>query len=81
MRGASKTTLHDLLEHPHGELEIEGVDICVPDQVAALHARLTRRKFQPLFAGAGVKNDDRVTISDVSTYEFVRVMVTNTLAG
>lgn len=32
-----------------------------------------------LFVKAGVKNDDRETIADVSTDEFVRVMVTNAL--
>jgi NAD(P)-dependent dehydrogenase (short-subunit alcohol dehydrogenase family) len=33
-----------------------------------------------LFVNAGVKNDDRETIADVSTEEFVRVMVTNSLS-
>jgi len=33
-----------------------------------------------LFVNAGVKNDDRETIADVSTDEFVRVMVTNALS-
>lgn len=80
VRGASKTKLHDLLEHSTGKLEIETVDINVPDQVAALHARLAGRKFQLLFVNAGVKNDDRELISDVSTDEFVRVMVTNSLS-
>jgi NAD(P)-dependent dehydrogenase (short-subunit alcohol dehydrogenase family) len=32
-----------------------------------------------LFVNAGVKNDDRETIADVSTEEFVRVMITNAL--
>ena len=33
-----------------------------------------------LFINAGVKNDDRETIADVTTEEFVRVMITNALA-
>jgi NAD(P)-dependent dehydrogenase (short-subunit alcohol dehydrogenase family) len=33
-----------------------------------------------LFVNAGVKNDDRETIADVSADEFVRVMVTNALS-
>lgn len=33
-----------------------------------------------LFVNAGVKNDDGETIADVSTEEFVRVMVTNALS-
>ena len=80
VRGASKTKLHDLLEHSNGRLEIETVDINFPDQVAKLHTRLAARTFQLLFVNAGVKNDDRETIADVSTDEFVRVMVTNTLS-
>jgi hypothetical protein len=34
-----------------------------------------------LFANPGVKNDDRKTIADVSTDEFVRVMTTNAQRG
>ena len=34
-----------------------------------------------LFVNAGVKNDDRETIADVSTEEFTRVMVTNNTHG
>jgi NADP-dependent 3-hydroxy acid dehydrogenase YdfG len=77
--GASKTRLHDILENSSGRLEIETVDINFPDQVAAPHTRLAARRFQLLFVNAGVKNDDRETIADVSTDEFVRVMVTNRL--
>jgi NAD(P)-dependent dehydrogenase (short-subunit alcohol dehydrogenase family) len=33
-----------------------------------------------LFVNAGVKNDDRETIADVSTEEFTRVMITNALS-
>ena len=77
-RGPSK--LHNLLETAGGRLEIEIVDIDYPDQVAALRARLEPRKFDLLFVNAGVKNDDRETIADVSTDEFVRVMITNALS-
>ncbi len=80
VRGASTTKLHDLLENSKGRLEIESVDITFPDQVDALHTRLAARMFELLFVNAGVKNDDRDTIADVSTDEFVRVMVTNTLS-
>ncbi len=61
-------------------LEIETVDIVHPDQVAALRARLASRKFDLLFVNAGVKNADLETIADVSTDEFIRVMVTNALS-
>lgn len=79
-RDAGASRLHDLAQACDGRLEIETVDIVHPEQVAALHARLASRKFEMLFVNAGVKNDDRETIADVSTDEFVRVMVTNALS-
>ena len=79
-RNNTKTALHELSETSSGQLEIETVDINDPDQVAALRARLGLRRFDMLFVNAGVKNDDRETIADVSTDEFVRVMVTNALS-
>jgi NAD(P)-dependent dehydrogenase (short-subunit alcohol dehydrogenase family) len=72
--------LHNLLEASDGRLEIETVDIIYPDQVAALRARLASRKFDLLFVNAGVTNDHRETIADVSTDEFIRVMITNALS-
>lgn len=67
-------------ESTQGALEVETVDITITDQVAALHARLKDRRVDVLFVNAGVKNDDGETIADVSTEEFVRVMVTNALS-
>jgi len=78
-RDRSASKLHNLLGGCDGRLEIETVDIVYPDQVAALRARLASRKFDLLFVNAGVKNDDRETIADVSTDEFMRVMITNAL--
>jgi NAD(P)-dependent dehydrogenase (short-subunit alcohol dehydrogenase family) len=80
VRGASETKLHGLEKRASGRLEIETVDINFPDQLASLHTRLASRKFEMLFVNAGVTNDDRELISDVSTDEFVRVMVTNSLS-
>ena len=79
-RGGSKSKLHSLAATSDGRLEIETVDIVYPDQVAALRSRLASRKFDMLFVNAGIKNDDRETIADISTEEFVRVMITNTLS-
>lgn len=79
-RENSTAMLRQLSERAGGALEIETVDIAVPEQVAALHARLADRRVDVLFVNAGVKNDDRETIADVSTEEFVRVMVTNALS-
>jgi NAD(P)-dependent dehydrogenase (short-subunit alcohol dehydrogenase family) len=79
-RSGAPSKLHDLRRGAEERLEIETVDVTYPDQVAALRARLAARKFDMLFVNAGVKNDDRETIADVSTDEFVRVMVTNALS-
>lgn len=79
-RGASPSRLHSLAQAYNGRLEIETVDIVRPDQVSALRARLASRRFDMLFVNAGVKNADHETIADVSTDEFVRVMVTNALS-
>jgi NAD(P)-dependent dehydrogenase (short-subunit alcohol dehydrogenase family) len=79
-RSASASNLHKLAQTSDGCLEIETVDIVCPDQVSALRTRLASRKFDMLFVNAGVKNDDHETIADVSTDEFVRVMITNALS-
>ena len=79
-RGASTSKLRNLAEAYNGRLEIETVDIVYPEQVTALRGRLASRKFDMLFVNAGVKNADRETIADVSTDEFVRVMITNALS-
>jgi NAD(P)-dependent dehydrogenase (short-subunit alcohol dehydrogenase family) len=73
----NKTTLHEFSETLSGQREIETVDTNHPDQVGA---RLGARRFDMLFVNAGVKNDDREMIADVSSDEFVRVMVTNALS-
>jgi NAD(P)-dependent dehydrogenase (short-subunit alcohol dehydrogenase family) len=80
VRDGARTKLHDLRERWNDRLEIETVDITRPDQVRSLRARLQGRTVDVLFVSAGVKNDDRETIADVSTEEFVRVMVTNALS-
>ena len=80
VRGQARTLLHDLADKSESRLEIETVDICEPDQIAALRARLVGRTFDVLFVNAGVTNNPRETIGDVTTEEFVRVMVTNSLS-
>jgi NAD(P)-dependent dehydrogenase (short-subunit alcohol dehydrogenase family) len=77
-RNRTTSKLHDLLGSAKDRLEIETVDINYPDQVAALRARLASRKFDMLFVNPGV--GDRAMIGDVSTDEFIRVMVTNALS-
>jgi NAD(P)-dependent dehydrogenase (short-subunit alcohol dehydrogenase family) len=80
VRATSTDKLRRLAEASGGALEVETVDITIPEQVAALHARLGDREVDMLFVNAGVANDYRETIADVATEEFVRVMVTNSLS-
>jgi NAD(P)-dependent dehydrogenase (short-subunit alcohol dehydrogenase family) len=78
--GGRRTKLHDLADAYGGRVEIETLDICEPDQIAALRDRLSGRVFDILFVNAGVTNDPAETIADVATDEFVRVMITNSLS-
>ena len=78
--GRTRTMLHDLADEFEERVEIEILDICEPDQVTALRDRLSGRVFDMLFVNAGVTNHEKETIADVSTEEFVRVMVTNSLS-
>jgi NAD(P)-dependent dehydrogenase (short-subunit alcohol dehydrogenase family) len=79
VRGTARTRLHELSERSPGRIEIETIDITVPDQIGALRARLAARTFDMLFVNAGVTNNPDETIAEVATEEFVRVMVTNAL--
>ncbi|TCL02608.1 SDR family NAD(P)-dependent oxidoreductase [Sodalis ligni] len=79
-RDSSKDRLNQIAEQFPSLLEVETVDITDPRQVNELHARLAHRRFDLLFVNAGVKNNDGETIADVSTDEFIRVMVTNSLS-
>jgi NAD(P)-dependent dehydrogenase (short-subunit alcohol dehydrogenase family) len=75
-----RTKLHDLAAENPGHVEIETVDICEPEQIAALRARLSGRAFDILFVNAGTANaNPSESIGEVSTEEFIRVMVTNAL--
>jgi NAD(P)-dependent dehydrogenase (short-subunit alcohol dehydrogenase family) len=79
-RDRTTSRLANLLGVSGGRLEIERVDIDHPEQVTGLRARLASRKFDMLFVNAGVTNNGGKTIPDVSTDEFVRVMITNALS-
>jgi NAD(P)-dependent dehydrogenase (short-subunit alcohol dehydrogenase family) len=62
-------------------VEIETLDICAPEQLAALHDRLRGRQFDMLFVNAGTTNPDPTqTIGAVSTDDFVQLMITNALS-
>jgi len=77
-RDGATSKLPELLRAAQGRLEIATVDITNPDQVAALRARLASRQFDMLFVNAGIGTRDMV--ADISTDEFIRMMVTNALS-
>ncbi len=77
--GSDRAQLHGLADRFKGRLEIETLDICEQAQVTALRERLSGRVFDMLFVNAGITNNEQETIGDVTTEEFIRVMVTNSL--
>ncbi len=81
VRGNARTELHDLADAHQDRVEIEPLDVTEQVQIAALRDRLSGRRFDILFVNAGTANTNQhETIADVTTEEFVRVMVTNALA-
>jgi NAD(P)-dependent dehydrogenase (short-subunit alcohol dehydrogenase family) len=80
VRGSNQTGLHELAQRHPEQLAIESVDITVPEQIVALHDRLSKQSFDLLFVNAGVTNPEDGTVAETSTDEFVRVMVTNALS-
>jgi NAD(P)-dependent dehydrogenase (short-subunit alcohol dehydrogenase family) len=77
-RDSATSKLHDLLRGVQGRLEIATVDMTYPDQVGALRARLASRRVDMLFVNAGIGTRDMV--ADISTDEYIRMMVTNALS-
>jgi NAD(P)-dependent dehydrogenase (short-subunit alcohol dehydrogenase family) len=81
VRPGQRTKLHDLADDQRGRIEIQTLDINEPEQIAALRNRLSARVVDMLFVNAGTTaHDEHVHIGEVSTQEFVRVMVTNALS-
>jgi len=81
VRAGTRTKLHDLLEDHEGRMEIETLDINERNQIAALRNRLSGRVLDMLFVNAGTTtHDEHVHIGDVTTEEFMRLMVTNALS-
>ncbi len=77
--GSGRTKLHELADKFQERLAIETLDICEQSEVVALRQRLSGRVFEMLFVNAGTTNEETETIGNVTTEEFVRVMVTNAL--
>lgn len=82
VREGKKTKLHDLAEKWSGQLQVEYLDMTLVDQIEKLKSTLTKESLDLLFVNAGVANEKgmKETIGEVSTEEFIRVMVTNTLS-
>lgn len=80
IRGGANSALQDAQAGAKGQLDVERVDINLPAQVAALHARLSDRKLDLLFVSAGVASDPDTSIGDVDAAAFSHVMVTNALS-
>lgn len=81
VRGNARTELHDLMNGQCLHIEIEQLDITQQDQIYALRDRLSGRRFDILFVNAGTANTNQnETIAEVSTEDFVRVMITNALS-
>jgi NAD(P)-dependent dehydrogenase (short-subunit alcohol dehydrogenase family) len=80
-RGGARTELHNLADENEGRLEVETLDVTQAEQITALHSRLAGRIFDMLFVNAGTANHDQdETIAEVSTEEFICVMLTNALS-
>jgi len=80
VRPGSRTELHDLAEKHPGRVGIEMLDIDDAGQSVALRERLSGKALDILFVNAGTTtHDQHVHVGDVTTEEFVRVMVTNAL--
>ncbi len=78
--GSGRTLLHDLTEAHPDCVEIETLDITRCEQISALRERLHDRTFDMLFVNAGTTNPDPTQhIGEVSTQDFVDLMITNAL--
>lgn len=81
VRGNARTELHDLAEANAGRVAIEQLDVTEQEQISALRDRLSGHQFEILFVNAGTANTNQhENIGDVSTEQFMRVMLTNALA-
>ncbi|UPG85821.1 SDR family oxidoreductase [Luteibacter aegosomatis] len=81
VRGGGHTPLHDLVDTNDGRLVIERMDMTVAEDVDALRNRRANERFDILFVNAGTTNEHPGdTIAEITTDEFIHVMVTNALS-
>ena len=75
-----QTGLHALAAEGGHRVQVELVDINVPEQVAALRERLAGERLDLLFVNAGIANGPHETIPATSTEAFTTLMITNALS-
>ena len=81
VRDAGHAALHDLSVRYPSKLTTEQLDMTDTSQLNDLHKRLNEQRFNALFINAGTSNRNQdETIAEVSTEEFVHLMVTNALS-
>jgi len=81
VRGDARTELHDLAAAHPESVEVETLDMTVPDQIAALNDRLADRTLDLLFLNAGIATREPFAqIEAVSADEFNSIMLTNAYA-
>jgi NAD(P)-dependent dehydrogenase (short-subunit alcohol dehydrogenase family) len=79
--GGGPTPLHALADAHPRSVELETLDITRPDEIDALRSHLSNRTLDMLFVNAGTTNPDPAqTIGEVSTADFVDLMITNALS-
>jgi NAD(P)-dependent dehydrogenase (short-subunit alcohol dehydrogenase family) len=81
VRGGA-TPLHALAAEQPDRVEVETLDITDHGETRALRDRLAGRQFDIVFVNAGIANrSPGDTLAEVSTEEFVQVMLTNVLGA
>ena len=76
------TSLHGLAAERPDAVEIETLDMTDHDQMRALRDRRIGQQFDVVFVNAGIANRSPAnTMAEVSTDEFVQVMLTNVLGA
>ncbi len=82
VREGKRTKLHELTEKWSGKLKVQYLDMTIPSQIEELKSSLEGQSLDLLFVNAGIGNSKGMqeTIGEISTEEFVQVMVTNALS-
>jgi NAD(P)-dependent dehydrogenase (short-subunit alcohol dehydrogenase family) len=79
-RTAGPSPLREIAAASDGRLMIEELEMTDVAAVKALRQRLSGYELDLLFVNAGVANGPGDRVDQVSTEEFIRIMVTNTLS-